>query len=78
MKEVSQQAFKRFNEYYFQRTGRIIGCQSKNHAICRGELWKCERCGIKVCWEEGSMDKPELCDSCWHEVENLGVIWNKI
>lgn len=54
------------------RGKRIIGCQSKNHNTCKGELWECERCYKKVCWEEGSTDLLELCDNCWHDVRILG------
>lgn len=46
---------------------RILGCQSTNHAICKGELWECERCHKIVCWEEGSTDLPDVCDDCWFE-----------
>ncbi|NOY99145.1 MAG: hypothetical protein GXP40_08080 [Chloroflexi bacterium] len=61
--------------FYFERTGRILGCQSKNHTQCEGGLWTCERCGKRVCWEEGSMDLPEICDDCWVEVKEKGVAW---
>ncbi|MBT3323003.1 MAG: hypothetical protein HN392_12040 [Anaerolineae bacterium] len=54
--------------FYFKRTGRFLGCQSKNHAQCKGELWICERCKKTVCWEEGSADLPEICDDCWVDV----------
>jgi len=47
---------------------RIIGCQSKNHTACKGELWECERCHKIVCWEEGSTDLIELCDDCWYDI----------
>jgi len=47
---------------------RILGCQSTNHAICKGDLWECERCHKIVCWEEGSTDLPEVCDDCWYEI----------
>ena len=47
---------------------RIVGCQSTNHTACRGELWECERCHKIICWEEGTTDMPEICDSCWCEV----------
>ena len=57
---------------YFKNTGRILGCQSKNHTLCKGELWICERCGIRICWEEGSVDLPEICDDCWYDVRVLG------
>lgn len=60
---------------YFKKTGRILGCQSKNHTLCRGELWTCERCGKRVCWEEGSADLPEICDDCWVDVRELGQPW---
>ncbi|MBT7072077.1 MAG: hypothetical protein HN855_10030 [Anaerolineae bacterium] len=51
--------------FYFEKTGRLLGCQSKNHSQCEGELWICERCGKRICWEEGSTDLIELCDDCW-------------
>ena len=51
---------------------RIVGCESKNHTSCKGELWECERCLKKVCWEEGSTDLLELCDDCWRDVRVLG------
>jgi hypothetical protein len=54
------------------RGKRIIGCESKNHTSCKGELWECERCHKKVCWEEGSTDLLELCDDCWYDVRVLG------
>lgn len=54
------------------RGNRIVGCESKNHASCKGELWECERCHKKVCWEEGSADLLELCDECWQDVRVLG------
>jgi len=47
---------------------RIVGCESTNHTSCKGELWECERCHKKVCWEEGSADLIDLCDNCWHDV----------
>lgn len=56
--------------------GRIIGCQSLNHSVCKGELWECENCHKKVCWEEGSTSDPEICDDCWSEKcldEMLGI-----
>jgi len=51
---------------------RIVGCESTNHTSCKGELWECERCYKKICWEEGSTDLLELCDDCWHDVRFLG------
>lgn len=45
--------------------GRLVGCQSTNHAVCYGELWQCAVCGKTVCCNEGSDDHPELCDDCW-------------
>jgi hypothetical protein len=51
---------------------RIVDCESKNHTSCKGELWECERCHKKVCWEEGSVDLIDLCDNCWHDVRILG------
>lgn len=47
------------------KDNRIVGCESNNHSSCKGELWECERCHKKVCWEEGSTDLLELCDDCW-------------
>ncbi len=52
---------------------RIVGCQSANHASCKGELWECKRCHKVVCWEEGSVDLIDLCDNCWHKVRVLGL-----
>ena len=67
--ESQEKDFKRpygfIGKIYFEKTGRNLGCQSKNHTQCRGELWTCERCGKRVCWEEGSTDLPEICDDCW-------------
>ena len=60
---------------YFKRTGRILGCQSNNHSQCKGELWTCERCEKRICWEEGSEDLPEICDDCWIDVRELGQPW---
>lgn len=60
---------------YFERTGRILGCQSNNHTQCKGELWTCERCGKRICWEEGSEDLPEICDNCWVDMRELGQSW---
>lgn len=56
--------------------GRILGCQSKNHTECRGELWTCERCGKRICWEEGSTDLPDICDDCWVDVRIDGATWD--
>ncbi|MBC8438479.1 MAG: hypothetical protein H8D87_02185 [Deltaproteobacteria bacterium] len=53
---------------------RIPGCQSRNHTECKGELWDCERCGKRVCWEEGSTDLIEICDDCWVDVRIEGAI----
>ena len=66
---------KKANELYLQKTGRIIGCQSKNHTECKGELWTCERCQKRICWEEGSTDSIELCDDCWVDVRGKEAIW---
>ena len=63
---------------YFKNTGRILGCQNKNHASCRGKLWICERCGKRICWEEGSIDLPEICDDCWVDVRKLGQPWEGV
>jgi hypothetical protein len=52
---------------------RIIGCQSTNHSVCKGEFWECERCHKIICWEEGSADDlVDLCDDCWYDIEVLG------
>jgi len=52
---------------------RIVGCQSTNHSVCKGELWECERCHKIVCWEEGYADDlVDLCDDCWYDIEVLG------
>lgn len=45
--------------------GRMVGCQSTNHAFCYGELWQCVGCGKTVCYAEGTDNHPELCDDCW-------------
>jgi len=50
---------------------RIVGCQSTNHVSCTGDLWECERCNKKTCWEEGSTDLFDLCDDCWYDVRVL-------
>ena len=64
--------FNFVGKLYYKETGKILGCQSQNHAQCKGELWTCERCGKRVCWEEGSADLLELCDDCWYDVRKLG------
>jgi hypothetical protein len=52
---------------------RIVGCQSTNHTVCKGELWECQRCHRKICWEEGSADDlVDLCDDCWYDIKVLG------
>ncbi len=51
---------------------RIVGCQSANHSVCKGDLWECERCHKVVCWEEGSTYLVEVCDDCWYEIQDLG------
>ena len=52
---------------------RILGCQSTNHAACKGELWECRRCHKVICWEEGSADDlVDLCDDCWYDIRVLG------
>jgi hypothetical protein len=52
---------------------RILGCQSTNHTMCTGELWECERCHKKICWEEGFADDlVDLCDDCWYDIRVLG------
>jgi hypothetical protein len=58
-----------------QRGKRIPSCESTNHTSCKGELWECERCHKKVCWEEGSTNLIELCDDCWHDVRVLGHVY---
>lgn len=77
--DAEDEEFKRPHDFIgkicFERTGRMLGCQSKNHTQCKGELWTCERCGIRICWEEGSVDLPELCDNCWFDVRQLGQPW---
>lgn len=50
---------------------RIPGCESTNHTVCRGELWECDRCHRKMCWEEGSAKQVDLCDDCWYDVKVL-------
>lgn len=60
---------------YFKKTNRILGCQSNNHTLCKGGLWTCERCGKRVCWEEGSADVPEICDDCWVYMRELDQPW---
>ena len=55
---------------------RIPGCESTNHAICRGEIWECDRCNKKVCWEEGSSEQADLCDDCWHDVKVLKLTYS--
>jgi hypothetical protein len=57
-----------FDDWYYANTGRILGCRSKDHTFCKGEIWSCERCRKRVCWEEGSTEMPEICDDCWAEV----------
>ena len=74
-KEEFQRPYGFIGKIYFKKTGRILGCQSRNHTLCRGELWICERCGKRICWEEGSTDLPEICDDCWVDVRNLGQFW---
>jgi hypothetical protein len=69
--------FEDYSRWYYKKTGRILGCESKNHAECSGQLWTCERCGKRVCWEEGSSDLAELCDNCWDEVWEQGIAWSK-
>lgn len=60
---------------YFERTGRILGCQSKNHTQCKGEFWICERCGKRICWKEGSENLPGLCNDCWVDVREFSQYW---
>lgn len=38
-------------------------CESKNHEECRGEIWQCEKCKKKTCYEEGG-EQDNLCDDC--------------
>lgn len=52
-----------------QAARRIGGCQSTNHRQCYGEPWQCEGCGKTVCCNEGTTDRPELCDDCWCEAQ---------
>jgi hypothetical protein len=63
-------------DFYFRKTGRIFGCQSSNHSLCRGELWICERCGKRICYEEGSNDLPDICDDCWVSVRIHKANWD--
>ena len=70
-----QQPYGFIGKIYFERNGRILGCQSKDHTQCKGELWTCERCGKRICWEEGSADIPEIYDACWVDVRELGQPW---
>ncbi len=44
---------------------RLRGCQSLNHNVCYGGLWRCGQCGKTVCYAEGIDDDPDLCDDCW-------------
>ncbi len=64
-------------QYYIQSHFRIMGCESKNHTKCRGELWTCERCKRRMCWTEGSTDLEELCDDCWYDIRELGQVWHE-
>lgn len=50
---------------------RLEGCQSSNHEHCGELLWRCARCQKSVCDQEGTTDKPELCDDCWAENHRL-------
>lgn len=50
---------------------RLKGCQSTNHQHCGETLWRCARCQKSVCDQEGTTDKPELCDDCWAENHRL-------
>jgi hypothetical protein len=54
-----------------KKSHRIVECESTNHLVCKGEIWECERCGKKVCWEEGSVDLIDMCDDCWYDVQVL-------
>ena len=76
--EEFRQPFGFIGKIYFEKTGRILGCQSKNHTQCKGELWICKRCGKRICWEEGSTDLPEVCDDCWIVGKELGQPWKDI
>jgi hypothetical protein len=72
-----------FKVFFFNQTGRVLGCQSKNHTICSGDLWKCARCQKKFCWKEGSTDLPDVCDNCWNEIHlpkkgAAGVVYETI
>lgn len=67
--------FDPYNHYVMSakwRGKRIIECESSNHTSCKGEIWECERCHKKVCWEEGSVDLIDLCDDCWYDIRILG------
>ena len=59
--------------YEFDSEYKPDGCQSRNHRVpedCYGELWQCWHCGRWVCAQEGSTNKPDLCDDCWSEEMN--------
>ena len=56
------------DEYHHDH--HLPGCQSTNHTNCKGELWTCTECGKTVCEEEGSTDKPDLCDDCWVKAQS--------
>jgi len=61
------------------RFWRHPGCQSPNHGMeCYGNLWHCERCGIRVCYQEGTSTLYELCDCCWGEVAKGRAYWPTI
>lgn len=53
---------------------RIAGCQSTNHTKCYGDLWQCAGCGKTVCCNEGTDNRPELCDDCWNQVQEEPVL----
>ena len=36
-----------------------------DHDECRGDLWECSECHSSFCWEEGSTDGIDICNSCW-------------
>lgn len=59
---------KQFYSKNKKKVHKIVGCESVNHSVCKGEIWECERCGKKVCWEEGSVDLIDLCDDCWYDI----------